>query len=79
MEAMTHADTTVKFAPTKAIVAGVGAVVLSFLTTLSTILINDATVGDITQAQWVTILIAVVTSGVAVGGSTFAVTNKPIE
>lgn len=76
---MTHIDTTVKYTAAKAVVGAVATAVLAFLTALSVVLTGDATIVDVTQAQWVTIAIAVLLSSGVTGGAVYQTTNKPIH
>lgn len=63
----------------KAIVAGVLSTLLSGATALAFYLTGNATLADVTQGQWLLVLIAMLTAGGSVFGLTYAVTNKPGE
>ena len=65
--------------PAKAWVSGIGSLVLSFLVPLSVVLVGDATIADITQAQWVVIIIGALVAGGVVGGATYTVPNKLVR
>jgi formate/nitrite transporter FocA (FNT family) len=63
----------------KAWVSAVGSLVLSFLVPLSVVLVDEKTLADITQAQWVVIIIGALVAGGVVGGVTYSVPNKVVS
>jgi hypothetical protein len=63
----------------KAWVAAILSTLLAGATALGTVLTGDATLHDITQGQWLVVIIAMLTTGGSVFGVTYAVTNKPGE
>jgi formate/nitrite transporter FocA (FNT family) len=63
----------------KAWVSAVGSLVLSVLVPLSVVLVDEKTLADITQAQWVVIIIGALVAGGVVGGVTYSVPNKVVS
>lgn len=61
----------------KAIVGGILSAILAGLSSLAVVLVGDATLQSVTQAQWLGVIIAVLTTGGSVFGITWSVTNKP--
>jgi drug/metabolite transporter (DMT)-like permease len=61
----------------KAIVAGILTTLLAGASTLATVLTGTATLATVTQGQWLAVIISMLTSGGAVYGVTYAVTNAP--
>lgn len=64
---------------TKAWVAGLCGAVLSLLTPLSVVLVDGATLGEVTQGQWISIAIGFIAGGAVTGGATYYVPNNPVE
>ena len=63
----------------KAIVGGILSALLAGLSSLGNILVGNATLSTVTTAQWIGVLIAVLTAGGSVFGVVWAVSNKPAE
>lgn len=76
---MTHAAPT-KYTAAKAIYgAAVGALAAGLTSATAALLPDSQGVVSITAAEWVGIALAVVVALPAVGGTVFAVTNKPVS
>lgn len=63
----------------KAWAAGILSTLLAGASALAIVLTGDATLQTLTQAQWLGVIIAMLTTGGSVFGLTYAVTNKPGE
>lgn len=64
----------------KAVVGAVVGAVLAFATSVATALSGDAaTFADITDGQWVAAVVAALSTLPIVGGSVWAVTNRPAK
>lgn len=74
---MSHVSTTPEYTGAKAIVGGVASGVLAALTALSVIVTGDATLADVTQGQWIVVLIAVITTTGLTGTAVYQTTNQP--
>ena len=74
---MSHVSTAPEYTGAKAIVGGVASGVLAALTALSVIVTGDATLADVTQGQWIVVLIAVITTTGLTGTAVYQTTNQP--
>jgi hypothetical protein len=63
----------------KAIVGGILSALLAGVSALATTLVGHETLSSVTTAQWLAVIIAVLTTGGSVFGITWAVTNAPAK